>query len=506
MEELSNQVLTALKGIWKYRWWATLVAWVVFIGGTIFVFLMPDKYQASARVYVDTQGVLKPLMSSMTSLPNMEQQVSIMSRTLMSRPNLERLIRMVDLDIKTKDGKDMEKLLLELTNDIKLSGTAREDIYTITYVNPNPKQAKDVVQALLTIFVEGSFGDKKQDSQKAVAFIDDQIKTYEQKLLAAENALKEFKIRNADILPRDGATYAAKLGEVADQLDRAKLELREAEQTRNALRRQLSGEDAALLVDQNAVTSSDSEVDGRLQGLYKNLDSLQMQYTDRHPDIVSTRRLIAQLEARKEEELKKRREKPQGRANYSPALQQISASLAESEASVAGLSARVAEYSARYSRLKGMMNAVPEVESQLSQLNRDYAVNKENYEKLIGRREAAKLSEDLTSTGMVKFKIIDPPVVPQQATAPNRLRLLSVVLVASIAAGLGCAFLMGQARPTFASQLSLRNATSLPLLGTVSMNWTPAQRSQERRSVIMLTAAFLMLTLLYGLAMLRAAV
>jgi polysaccharide chain length determinant protein (PEP-CTERM system associated) len=503
MEELSNQVLAALKGIWKYRWWATIVAWLVFITGTVVVFVMPDKYQASARVYVDTQSVLKPLMSSMTSLPNMEQQVSIMSRTLLSRPNIERLIRMVDLDIKTKDGKDMEKLVFDLTNDIKLSGTAREDIYTISYSHHNPKLAKDVVQALLTIFVEGSFGDKKLDSQKAVAFIDEQIKTYEQKLLSAENALKEFKIRNADVLPRDGASYAAKLGEVADQLDRARLELREAEQTRNALRRQLSGEDAALLVDQNAITSTDSEVDGRLQGLYKNLDSLQMQFTDRHPDILSTKRLIEQLEARKEEELKKRREKPQGRANYSPALQQISASLAEAEAAVAGLSARVSEYQARHGRLKGMMNAVPEVESQLAQLNRDYAVNKDNYEKLIGRREAAKLSEELTSTGMVKFKIIDPPIVPQQATGPNRPRLLSFVLAAALGAGLGCGFLMSQARPTYSSQLSLKNATNLPLLGTVSLNWTPTQRMHERRSVIMLTAVFLLLAMAYGGVMLR---
>lgn len=505
MEELSNQVFSAIKGVWKHRWLMAILSWLVFMAGTTTVFLLPDTYQASARVYVDTQSILKPLMSSMTSMPNVEQQVLIMNRSLLSRPNVERLIRMADLDIKAKTVKDFEQLVFELTNQIKLGGTGREDIYTITYDHRNPQVAKDVVQSLLTIFVEGSFGDKKQDSQKAVAFIDEQIKAYETKLVTAENALKDFRIKNAEILPREGITYSAKLAQVAEVLEQARLELREAEQTRNALKKQMAGEDTVLLLDQNVAVSTESEVDARLKGLYKNLDSLQLQFTDRHPDIMATRQLIAQLESRKEQETRQQRERPATRPNYNPMMQQLGASLAEAEASVAALTARVSEYASRYAKLKALTKAIPEAETQLAQLNRDYEVNKDNYEKLIGRREAAKLSEELTATGMIKFRIIDPPVVPQKPIGPNRLRLLSFVLALSLAAGIGGAFAMSQIRPTFASLSSLRAATDMPLLGAVTMNWRPADRMRETRNVYLLGLALFGLIVFYAAAVFKAA-
>ena len=105
MEELTTQLLVYLKGVWKYRWIAVGFAWIIAITGWVIVYKLPDDYQASARIYVDTQNVLKPLMAGMTISPDLQQQVSIMSRTLISRPNVERVVRMVDLDIKVKGCK-----------------------------------------------------------------------------------------------------------------------------------------------------------------------------------------------------------------------------------------------------------------------------------------------------------------------------------------------------------------------------------------------------------------
>jgi len=200
MEELITQLLSLVKGVWKYRWYSAVIAWVFVLAGGIKVYTLPDDYQASARVFVDTQSILKPLLSGMTTIPNVEQQVSIMSRTLLSRPNLEKVLRMVDLDIKAKTVKDHEQLINNLASQIAITGTGRDDLYTLSYSNENPKLAKEVVQSLLTIFVEGSFGDKKQDTANAVQFIDTQIKSYEEKLVTAENALKDFKLKNTSTI------------------------------------------------------------------------------------------------------------------------------------------------------------------------------------------------------------------------------------------------------------------------------------------------------------------
>ncbi len=498
MEELISQLLSSLKGIWKYRRHALVVMWLGALLGWAKVMTLPDDYQTSARVFVDTQSILKPLLSSMTTVPNVQQQVSIMSRTLLTRPNVERVMRMVDLDINAKTARDHEEQVDELMSTIKIGATTTYDIYTISYSNKNPKIVRDVVQSLLTIFVESSFQNKRGDSQKAVSFIDDQIKNYEDKLIATENMVKDFKLKNAVLLPRQG-DFGAQLGAASDILNTARLELLEAEQARNVIKSQISGDEPVLDTEINPASILNPQIDSRISALNKNLDALRMQYTELHPDIISTKRLVAQLEARKIEERKLKSANTDPGKDYSPMLQQLMVAQTEADAKVAAISARVQEYAARHARLFAQMNAVPEVESHLARLTRDYLINKDNYEKLIGRREAAKLSGDLSSTTeMMSFKIIDPPTVPMTPVGPNRALLLSLVFGGALLAGIAAALLISQIRPTFLSPSALREVTGLPVLGTVSMKWTDAQLIKRRRGQIGFGAALVCLFIVYG--------
>ncbi|MFC0250933.1 XrtA system polysaccharide chain length determinant [Massilia consociata] len=497
MADITASILTFLKAIGKYRWHAVFITWAVALVGWAVVLKLPNQYDVSARVYVDTQSILKPLLSGMTTLPNIQQQVLFMRGTLISRPNVERVMRMVDLDVKATSTKEHDRMVDELMSKIKLAGTERDDIYTISYTATDPKLGKEVVQSLLTIFVEGSFGGKKQDSEKAVQFIDDQIRNYEEKLAAAENSLKEFKIRNAGMLPSEGADFGSRMLSTTEALNSARLELAEAEQARNAIRRKISGE--AAPGDTVAPVVSDPELDARIAAVTKNLDSLRTQYTEAHPDIVANARLLDQLVARKQEESKTRKRSADPGAGYSPMLQQLTVSLADAEARVASLQARVNEYASRVARLRTQSTLAPEVEAQLAQLNRDYEVNRQNHQKLVERRESAKLSGDLSSvTDMLSFRVIDPPTAPLLPSGPNRLQLFSLVFVAALGAGLAAAFLMSQLRPTFLSQASLREATGVPILGSISMNWTGEQTVRRKRRLVALGAAVLLLIGVYG--------
>lgn len=498
MEELVSQLQSLARGGWKYRWYAISIAWIIAIIGFAIVYKLPDNFQASARVFVDTQSMLKPLLAGMTNIPNVEQQVSIMSRTLLSKPNVERVMRMVDLDIKADTAKDRERLIEELMSKIKIAGTVQNDIYTLSYNDENPKLAKDVVQALLTIFVEGSFGDKKQDSTKAVVFIDSQIKIYEEKLIAAENALKDFKVKNIALLPRQGADSGSKLIEANDSLSQARLDLAEAEQARESLRRQVLVTENTLRLNTPAQPAANPEIDARIQTLTKNLDALRLQFTEEHPDIISTKRLIAQLEAKKKDEAKV--QVPDvDKVSASPVLQQLKISLSVAEAHVASMRARVDEYAGRASRLRALSIAAPEIETQLSQLNRDYQINKENYEKLVASREAAKLSGDLnTTTEMLTFKVVDPPAVPLIPAGPPRLKLFFLVFIVAVLAGLAGAILMSKIRPTFLSHVDLLEMTGLPILGTVSMKWTDSELKRKRRSTYAFMASSMSLVLFFG--------
>jgi polysaccharide chain length determinant protein (PEP-CTERM system associated) len=501
MAEISAAILNFLKAIGKYRWHAVVISWTVAMIGWAVVFRLPNQYEASARVYVDTQSILKPLLSGMTTLPNLEQQVMFMRRTLISRPNVERVMRMVDLDVTAKDSKEHDKLVDELMEKIKIVGTERDDIYTITYTAPTGKLGKDIVQSLLAIFVEGSFGGKKQDSDKAVQFIDDQIKQYEEKLASAENALKEFKIKNMGMLPKEG-DFGAKLVDATDALSSARLELAEAQQARNALRHQIAGDPVApgtAVVDPAAI---DPELEGRIATVQKNLDTLRLQFTEQHPDIVANRRLMEQLLAQRADLGKKKKKSLDPGAGYSPMLQQMNVALSQAEARVASMQARVNELAARVARLRAQSASMPEIEAQLAQLNRDYQVNRENYQKLVERRESAKLSGDLSSaTDMLTFRVIDPPTAPNTPSGPNRLRLFSLVFAGALVAGLAGAFLLSQVRPTFMSQPALREATGLPVLGSISMNWTAEQKVRRKHRLYALAASVLVLFGVYGAGM-----
>ena len=154
MDELIAQLYVYIKGTWKYRWLSMALAWIISIAGWVTVYNLPDNYQASARIYVDTQNILRPLMEGMTVSPNAQQRVSIMSRTLINRPNIERIMRMVDLDITISNETERENLITDLISDIQLNAAGGDNIFTISTNNKDPILAKDIVQSLLTIFVE----------------------------------------------------------------------------------------------------------------------------------------------------------------------------------------------------------------------------------------------------------------------------------------------------------------------------------------------------------------
>ena len=504
MEELITQLTNILKGGWKYRWQAVAVAWLIAIVGWVVVIRIPNTFQSSARIYVDTQSILRPLMSGMVLTPNVQQQVSIMSRTLLSRPNIERVMRMVDLDIKADSAKDNEKILKNLMDNITIASTERDDLYIISCSNTDPKIAKNIVQALLTIFVEGSIGDKSKDNTSVMKFLNEQISIYEEKLVAAESAVKEFREKNMENLPRQGTDYSSQRVAVADERDKAALELKEAEQSRDSLKSQINGGEPTLASEDDPSESSNPEIDARISSLNNSLDTLRLNFTELHPDVIASKRLIARLQERKREEAKLPQKNRDVGKNYSPMLQQLHVDLAQAESRVSALKARVAEYTQRYDRLKAMSNLTLETEASFSQLNRDYQINKANYDQLVQRRESAKMSSNLRdTTELMTFKIIDPPTTPLEPSAPNRLRLYSLVFAAALGAGLGIAFLLSQIRPTFHSQSDLGRITGLPVLGEVARIWTDHEKSKHKRNLYFLVLSLSFLLLIFILLMVK---
>jgi polysaccharide chain length determinant protein (PEP-CTERM system associated) len=498
MDQVVQQLMSYARAIWHRRWYVAIVAWLISIAGWVGVYLLPDRYEASARVYVDTQTLLKPLLSGLTVDPGVEQQIKLMTRALVSRPTLEKVARMTDLDIHAKTPEDTEKMLDDLAEKISIADTGRENLYTLSYQDKNPELAKKVVQALLTIFVESSLGKTRQDIASSQKFIEEQLQQYQQKLVDAENALKEFKQKHVGVMPGQGGDYYAKLEQGATQLRQAELDLREATNRRDQLKRQLEDEEPELAAAA-AVVSTSSEVDGRIQALEKQMDSLRLQYTDLHPDIQSTKRLIAKLEEQKKQEIAARKADPSGAKIQNPVYQQLTIAIAEADGTVASLRARVGEFQGRYNALRSASSMIPQVEQEYTQLMRDYDVYKSNYTELLAKRESAAMSSEVESkTDTVDFRVIDPPRVPLTPAWPNRPLLLSLVPLGGLVAGFAAAFLISQIRRTVADRKSLRELTGLPLLGAVTKIETDEARRVRRKRLMAFLATIGSLVGAYG--------
>ena len=160
-------------------------------------------------------------------------------------------------------------------------------------------------------------------------------------------------------------------------------------------------------------------------------------------------------------------------------------SLAEAEANVASLRARVSEYENRVQSLSAASRMLPQIEAEYTQLNRDYDVNKRNYDQLVARRESATMAVEMGATsGVADFRLIDPPTVPNKPAAPNRLLLMPAAGLAALMMGAAISFLISQIRPTFSDTNVLRDVTGLAVLGAVSMIADPDRARNQRRSKI----------------------
>ena len=111
MQEFIALLFGYLRGIWRYRWYIVVAAWIISLVGWVWVARMPDQFEASARVFVNTDSVLKPLLRGLTAQTNDQRRVYLMEKTLLSRPNIEKVIRMVDLDLRAEDQSMMDELV-----------------------------------------------------------------------------------------------------------------------------------------------------------------------------------------------------------------------------------------------------------------------------------------------------------------------------------------------------------------------------------------------------------
>lgn len=506
MHEVVVLLLRYARGTWRFRWWMLGIAWAVSIVGWSIVAKLPDQFEASARVYVDTSSVLQPLLRGIAiNTGDTQQKIFLMTRTLLSRPNLEKVMRMTDLDLQATTEAEKEEIVDDLKENIRFSGTERENLYTISYENDSADLAKLVVKSLLTIFMESNLGEVRKDQDSATQFLEQQKAEYERRMRELENELTRFKQRNLGLLPDGDGSYYERISQGKSQIEAVKLELSLLEERLETTRRQVEGEEPSFglgPMPESELVAETGDIDRRIQTIEMRLDELLVKYTERHPDVIQSQKSLADLKAQRAQIIAEaRRNAPQGGAAYNvdknPIYQQMRLSMAQLEADVAAKRRLLAEYEAQVSELEGSIDKVLAVEAERRDLLSDYEIVKKNHEVLETRLEATKLGRKAdSSSDNVRFRVVDPPRAPTVPSGPNRVLFSSLVLLGGLAIGFAVAFLISQFRPTFDERQMLSDTLNLPVLGSVNMVWTSDQvRARKVRNVsFVLTLSGLLLS------------
>jgi len=480
MQEILEEIIDYLKGIWIKRRYIIISTWLICPIGWYFVAAMPNVYKSEARVYVDTQSLLRPLLRGLTVETNPDHQIRLMVQTLLSRPNLERISRMTDLDVQANTPGQYEGIIARLKSSLKISRAGRANIYTLSIVDKDPEMAKNIVQSALTVFIENTLGGNRNDSDTAQKFLNTQIQEYENRLSASEARLTDFKQKYSDVLGNQSGGFYQKLSSSKERLKALQLQILESATRLEAAKKQLkidsmsnNDPDNKIQNDQTIQTTFDS----RISELETSLDTLKLRYTDEHPDVKEATRRLEFLNNQRKEEIEKyvsaSKDNQDGSIaiNQNPVIQQIQIQVNQLQTEIASLKVREKDYQDDITNLESKVHILPEIEAEQVALNRGYAITKQKHDQLLNRRETALLAQQADeTTDKINFNVLDPPRAPTSPAGPKRFMFFGVVTFLGIAVGVALSLLMSQLNPVVTSSVQLSKATGIPIFGVVSAN------------------------------------
>jgi polysaccharide chain length determinant protein (PEP-CTERM system associated) len=492
----------------RFRWAALLVATVIGVIGTVVVLAIPGKYESRALIYVDTKSVLRPLLQGLAVTEQSPDATDVVRKALLARPSLEKVVHETGLSARAATAEEHDRLLVDLQQQIAVTGDGSTGLYAIVYDDYNARTAQAVVNTLLEAFVSSSIDAGRSNTRNAEAFLAQQVSDYEQRLSQSEQRIAEFKKKNIGLMPDQRGDYFARLQSETANRDKLQGELAVAVGQRDALRRKISNDapgapPAAPLTNQQIQAAE--AIDLRIREAKTTLAALLDKYTELHPQVIAQKDMIQRLEQQRQQEFGGVRATNAARSDTSaaaidPVVQSLQIALNDADVKVETLQTQLQQSQAQTAALRQTMTTGPEIEAELARLNRDYGVTKAEYEALLQRLESARISSDADRSAEQRFKVLEPPLVAFRPVKPNKPLLLAGVLLAALAAGVATAIFRAQTQPVFFSRAGVSTILGLPVIGVVGRAETVRQSARRRWRAAGYVAALAALVVLISCA------
>lgn len=447
--------------------------------------LWPKGYTASTTIVVDDKKVIQPLMQGAAVATEVADRVRLARDVIFGRKNMNQILEYAGWMKSNPSPTEQEDLIIKLTKRTTIASVSK-DIIRIEYKDDDPERTYKTVQKYADLFISESLGAKAAESQAAFDFIEKQAEEYHNKLVKAEEQLKEFRSANLDARPGSDADISSRLNQLQQRIQQASQDLKEAEVKKNSLEKQLSGE-----AEVATVLSREGQFRSRIAELQSRLETLRMSYLDTYPDIIQIKHQIEDLnQAIVEERARRETAKANGKVLIddgvinNPLYQQLKQELSQAKVNVEMLSARIAEAKRELAHDLETGKRVHGGEAILAELTRDYQVNRDIYQDLLRRRENARVSMNLDKEKQgLTIKIQEPAAMPLQPSGLRFPHFVIAGLILGIALPLGALYALLHLDPRIRLGAVIPDKHKLPLLTVVPHLWSPSEMQAIRREV-----------------------
>ena len=432
---------------------ALLLMTAVFVAS----FVLPRKYQASSTVFIE-KNVISELVKGITVTPSMEDTINVLTYEITSRTLLMKVVDSLDMNL-DKSESDSEELIKELQQNTKVK-VRDKNLFIISFTHSNPKVARDYVNTLVRLYIEGNMSSKRGESYDATKFLSEQIETFNEKLVKAEAEVNTYKRDKGGIISIDE-------GKLFEEINTAQQKLYDLE----LRRRQLEGM-------RQITRKSNDPLQSRLSTLQKRLDELRIQYTDSYPEVLSVKADIdtvkGQMAAR------------QGRESQPLDPQE----LAKIESEISAI--RITETGLRryIATNRSLLQSIPSAKAGLDKLELEKQNQKNIYDQLFARHGQSEVSKQMeVQDKSTTFRIVDPALLPVKPSSPNRLKLMLLGIVGGMVGSFGFLFLLDQFDSSV-KELEFVKGFGMPVLAIIPRLLDPGlEARQNKRSRLILGAA-----------------
>ena len=474
----------------KRKWWIIIPFLIVLLGGFTYLLVTPRIYEAETLILVQQQRVpedyVQPIVSSTVAdrLRTIEQEVT-------SRTNLESIISQYGLyeesgKVMSMDAK-VEKFRKVININVTNTGRSSDETnaFTISFRCEDPKKAMDVTNTLAYNFISENVKIREEQALGTSTFLSDELESVEERLKNKEEELKEYKERYMGGLPEQLQTNETILQRLQMNLEQLNANLRDAENRRIELLKEVNAASAAL-PSQPIQEIETSSLEDDLASKKNELASLESRYTQNHPDVISLRETIAALRkeiAASKAQSESSADEVTGDTTEASIDQTLRHQLQEINIDIANYKANIEDTNAQIKLYQRKVEDTPKREQELLSLNRDYDNLRELYNSLLNRKLEAELAVSMEKKQKgEQFKIIDTAKIPTIPVEPEMRKIALMTLLLGLGLGCGLAYLMEMMDTSYRIPDDVEKGIQLPILATLPIILTEKELGVIKRN------------------------